>query len=144
MDRIIEVKVCGNHLTKDSKCAGVKGEANVTKLRITFDEGWDGYEKKITFWDAYGLNPIKVELTTNLLENISRLSIQISENLELLEKHIIIVREITDALETAQYYREKIFLSMVNLRCKVDELETIVGSKYWEFPTYSEILYSVK
>ena len=70
MDRIIEVKVCGNHLTKDSKCAGVKGEANVTKLRITFDEGWDGYEKKITFWDAYGLNPIKVELTTNLLENI--------------------------------------------------------------------------
>ena len=87
---------------------------------------------------------LPIDLETNLLENISRLSIQISENLELLEKHIINVREITDALETAQYYREKIFLSMVNLRCKVDELETIVGSKYWEFPTYSEILYSVK
>ena len=54
------------------------------------------------------------------------------------------MKELTDNLETAKYYREKIFLAMVNLRCAVDELETMVGSQYWEFPTYSEILYSVK
>ena len=70
MDRIIEVKIYGNHLTKDSKTAGVRGEANITKLRITFDEGWDGYEKDIVFWDAYGENPVRIMLTTDLLEDI--------------------------------------------------------------------------
>ena len=68
MDRIINVKVGGNHLIKDSKNAGVRGEANVTKLRITFDEGWDGYTKKITFWNARGLNPVCIILS-GLAEN---------------------------------------------------------------------------
>ena len=70
MDRIVEVKVFGNHLTKDSKNAGTKGEANVTRLRITFDESWDGCAKDVVFWDAYGQNPVKITLTTTLLENI--------------------------------------------------------------------------
>ena len=70
MDRIINVKVGGNHLSKDNKNAGVRGEANVTKLRITFDEGWDGYAKKVTFWDARGANPVERLLTVDLLESI--------------------------------------------------------------------------
>ena len=68
MDRIIEVKVCGNHLSKDNKRAGVKGEANVTKLHITFDEGWRHYAKEITFFDAYGKNPTKVILCAQMFE----------------------------------------------------------------------------
>ena len=70
MDRIINVKVGGNHLSKDNKNAGVKGEANVTRLRMSFDEGWDGYAKKVTFWDALGGNPVERTLTTDLIENI--------------------------------------------------------------------------
>ena len=69
MDRIIEVKVGGNYLSKDNKNAGVKGEANVTKLRITFDEGWKEYAKTVTFWDALGANPVKIVLTKDLWEN---------------------------------------------------------------------------
>lgn len=69
MDRIIEVKVGGNYLSKDCKTAGVKGEANVTNLRITFDEGWDGYAKKVTFWDARGLNPVRISLLPHSAEN---------------------------------------------------------------------------
>lgn len=62
MDRIINIKVFGNHMTKDSKTAGVRGEGNNTKLRITFDEGWNGYAKEAVFWDAYGENPVKILL----------------------------------------------------------------------------------
>ena len=72
MDRIIEVKVGGNHLSKDNKNAGVRGEANVTKLRITFDEGWDGYAKTVTFFDAYGNNPVKRIQGVDLLEDITK------------------------------------------------------------------------
>ena len=70
MDRIIEVKVSGNHLKKDNNNAGSRGEANVTLLRITFDEGWDGFAKTVTFLDARGANPVERTLTTNHLENI--------------------------------------------------------------------------
>ena len=72
MDRIINVKVGGNHLSKDSKNAGVTGEGNVTNLRITFDEGWDGYAKTVTFWDAHGNNPVKRIETVDLLEDITK------------------------------------------------------------------------
>lgn len=71
MDRIIEVKVNGNYLFKDNNNAGVQYEANVTSLRIEFDAGWDGYAKKVTFWDAVGGNPVELTLTTDLLEDIT-------------------------------------------------------------------------
>ena len=70
MDRIINVKVGGNYLSKDNKNAGVRGEANVTQLRIAFDESWEHYAKKVTFWDARGLNPVERLLTIDYLENI--------------------------------------------------------------------------
>lgn len=71
MDRIINVKVGGNYLLKDNKNAGVRGEANVTRLRITFDDGWlkENYAKKVTFWDAKGLNPVVVDLLPTMAED---------------------------------------------------------------------------
>ena len=70
MDRSIEVKVNGSYLTLDNKNAGVQHEANVTSLRITFDPGWDGYAKKVTWWNAKGQNPVERTLTADLLEDI--------------------------------------------------------------------------
>lgn len=72
MDRIIEVKINGNYLTKDNNLGGVQGEANVTALRIEFDAGWDGFAKTVTFLDALGQNPVKRTLTADLLEDITK------------------------------------------------------------------------
>lgn len=69
MDRVIEVKVNGNYLTKDGKNAGVRGEANATILRITFDEGWKGYGKRIFFIDALGGKPVSVVISPAHWEN---------------------------------------------------------------------------
>ena len=70
MDEIINISVNGNSLKKDYNCAGVQGESNSTKLRITFSMNWDGYGKIITFWNAFGQNPVQIQLGSNLLENI--------------------------------------------------------------------------
>lgn len=70
MDRIVEVKVNGSHVWKDSQSAGTQGEVNATSLRIEFDEGWDGFAKTITWWDAKGENPTSRVLTAAELENI--------------------------------------------------------------------------
>lgn len=72
MDRLIEIKVSGNHLWKDNDLAGVQGEGNITFLRITFDGGWAGFAKSITFFDARGKNPVKRVLTTDLMEDAAQ------------------------------------------------------------------------
>lgn len=71
MDRLIEVKVKGNHLTQDNNVAGVQYEGNVTALRIEFDKDWDNYAKTVIFFDAYGQNPVKRILTADLLEDFA-------------------------------------------------------------------------
>ena len=71
MDRLIEVKVRGSHLTQDNNVAGVRGEGNVTALRIEFDEGWDNFAKTVIFFNSHGENPVKRILTADLLEDIA-------------------------------------------------------------------------
>lgn len=72
MDRIIEVRVDGSHIRKDNRYAGVQHEGNTTRLRITFDESWDGYAKKVTWWDAKGENPVEILLGADKLEDVTR------------------------------------------------------------------------
>lgn len=66
MDRIINVHVNGHYLTKDGNKAGVKGEANATKLMIWFDRNdneWGSCAKEVIFHNALGENPTKVIIT---------------------------------------------------------------------------------
>lgn len=70
MDRKIRIDVNGSYIKKDNNTAGVMGEGNSTKLNIIFDESWDGYAKSITFYNARGLNPTEIVLTTDLLTDI--------------------------------------------------------------------------
>lgn len=71
MDKLIEIKVNGSMVTKDSHVAGAAGEGNATRLRIEFDAGWDAYAKTVTFWDAKGENPTRRILTADLLEDMT-------------------------------------------------------------------------
>ena len=47
-------------------------------------------------------------------------------------------------LDLACVYKDTVFAAMNDLRAVVDELETLTASKYWPYPTYGEILFSVK
>ena len=71
MDRIINVTINGTYLTKDANRAGIQGEGNAVILRIAFDEGWSGFSKTVTFWNAKGENEnaVKVILGVNLLDD---------------------------------------------------------------------------
>lgn len=43
----------------------------------------------------------------------------------------------------AQYYHDYVFASMQEARAVADEIEMIVGEKYWPYPTYGALLYGV-
>lgn len=58
MPRTVNVSVNGSFVKKDSKNAGVQGEANVTTLHIEFGSEWEPYSKRIIWRDANGENPV--------------------------------------------------------------------------------------
>ena len=79
-----------------------------------------------------------------LLLKISELSASLLTRLQDLETSTLEVNRNDDVLTVAQFYRDTILGHMSELRLVVDELETLVGKKYWALPTYGEILYSTE
>ncbi len=49
-----------------------------------------------------------------------------------------------DANETATYYKSVVIPAMDAVRIPADELELLVGRDYWPFPTYGDLLFSVR
>lgn len=86
---------------------------------------------------------LNCQLEESLIESISSLSSSLYMKLIDLENSVLESRNQDTSLETAKYYREWVFVNMQSLRSVVDELETVVGKKYWPFPTYGDLLFSV-
>lgn len=86
---------------------------------------------------------LSCELEEKLIGTLSDLSASLYKSMEKLEDALIKAKDQGSSLDMAKYYRETVFIDMQSLRSVVDELETLVGKKYWTFPTYGELLYSV-
>ncbi|MCL2443241.1 MAG: glutamine synthetase type III, partial [Treponema sp.] len=97
--------------------------------------------------EEHFLNNI-MKLSASLIKNLivlENLSCSIGKNFttEDTEIHGENKSDERDVLDTAKFYRDRIITGMSELRLIVDELETFIARKYWPFPTYAEILYSV-
>ena len=88
--------------------------------------------------------PLPITVEKELLEEASSLCEKLYSQLISLEKTTEESREIKDTLPAAQFARAQLFTKMEELRETVDTLETLLPRKMWPFPTYAEILYSVK
>ncbi len=88
-----------------------------------------------------------IDVCTKLGEKRAMRTISLTEELmekiEVLEEKTGIVGTIADEYEAAKFARDEILSAMQSLRATADELETIVGSKYWPFPTYVELLFNI-
>ena len=79
----------------------------------------------------------------SLLKKLSGFSDKLYANAEVLEKDTENAPQDGDTLAIARYYRETVFSQMETTRKPADKLESLVGSKYWPYPTYGELLFSV-
>lgn len=61
-----------------------------------------------------------------------------------LEDSLLEVRALSDTLEQARFYKETVFAAMNELRIVVDEMETHCSAGYWPYPSYGDLLFSVK
>jgi len=78
-----------------------------------------------------------------LIYKLSLLTNSLYNKTELLENNLLEVKNFASSIESANYSRSHIFAAMQELRAVIDELETNTAKKYWPFPTYGEILFSV-
>ena len=79
----------------------------------------------------------------SLLGKISKLSSLLYKNLNDLENALLESKIDLDVTTQGCFYRDNILPVMASLRIIIDELETIVTRKYWPYPVYGKMLYSV-
>ncbi len=79
-----------------------------------------------------------------IISKLSTLSGVIYDRCEALDKSLIGAMDSEDALKTAVYYKDTVFKAMNELRLSVDEAEVITDRKYWPYPGYGELLFSVR
>ena len=79
-----------------------------------------------------------------LLRRLSALSAEMMDRCAILEEALAEPNKGTDAYIAARYYRERVFAAMEPLRAAVDEMETITAADYWPYPSYTDLLFSIK
>jgi glutamine synthetase len=82
-------------------------------------------------------------LETGLLDKVSKLSGSMLKKLDTLEAELSQAKNKPDINELASFTQGPILSTMSELRTIVDELETMVSRKYWPFPVYGELLFSI-
>ena len=78
-----------------------------------------------------------------LLVQISAISGDLYEKVDALEDALMSAKEVGETLAEAKAFRAEVIPAMNELRAAADRLETLVGEKYWPFPTYGDLVFSV-
>ena len=79
-----------------------------------------------------------------IVEELSKLSASAAIHGHALEAAMEGLKVRQESLPVARYYRDRVFPAMQSLRAVVDEMELRCGAKYWPYPSYGDILFSVK
>ena len=67
-----------------------------------------------------------------------------SEDAAKLSDALLQAGELPSAQEAADFYQAEVFKDMAELRLAVDEMETLTSRACWPYPTYGELLFSVR
>ena len=87
---------------------------------------------------------IPCEAELDIIKRLSGLQDCAYKKLAALDNVIIGVKEVgEDPIEVATYYKDSVITAMTELRAVVDEMETLVSSDYWPYPSYGDLMFRV-
>lgn len=78
-----------------------------------------------------------------LLKQVSALGESLYKKQEHLQQMMIKAQSVALPQKRAEFVRENLFVTLQEMRGVIDTLETMVGKKYWPYPTYGEMLFNV-
>ncbi|MDD3394186.1 MAG: glutamine synthetase III [Anaerotignum sp.] len=74
---------------------------------------------------------------------LSDLCADFADKMKKLQDSLAKAKGFGDGQAEAEHYKDAVIPAMVELRAIADKMEEEVGGKYWPFPTYGELLFSV-
>ena len=86
---------------------------------------------------------VKCNYEISTMERLSELTDYILESVEALEDSLKKLSGYSDILSTSEAVRDDVLPKMEVLRGYVDEAEMLTSEKYWPFPSYGKLLFSV-
>ncbi len=86
---------------------------------------------------------VSCEYEKKLIEKLSGLLAKIDAATEELSEALTEYQKITDITESSLFIRDEILPGMAALRAPADEAEDLTAEKYWKYPVYGKLLFSV-
>ena len=81
---------------------------------------------------------------SGLVKKLSKLTDRIAIKTEELENALVELHNAEGIISEANMIRDVVLVKMGELRLACDEAETVTAKKYWPFPTYGDLLFSVR
>ena len=136
-------------ITLENYCKTVIIEANtmVDMARMQIAPAVEKYAASVAK-SAAAKKALDAELAcsyeTTLVRKLSALTDRIAVQTDLLEAAIMDVAKAGDVGTESAMIRDTLLAKMGELRVACDEAETLTAKSYWPFPTYADILFSVR
>ncbi len=87
---------------------------------------------------------LKCRYEISTIEKLTDLTDNILSSVEILEQELADLKNCKDIFETSAAIRDKILPAMSTLRGYVDAAEMLTSAKYWPYPSYGKLLFSVQ
>ena len=87
---------------------------------------------------------VVVDAETALLKKLSALTSCLYKKIAALDAALLDVKFHTEVEDCAKYYGSSVINAMNELRAVADELEVITAKSAWPFPSYGDMLFSIK
>ncbi len=135
------------YLENYSKTIRIEALTMLEMVKKDFTDGLMAYETALTdtaIQKKQVLSGAKCTLETSILTKLDAASEAIGAAVEKLESDLAATTEITDSLELATAFHDKVLADMDALRAPVDAAEEMIPETYLPYPTYSKLLFSLR
>ena len=130
-----------------SKSVHIESLTMQEMVRKDLTEGIVAYEKDLSkeaMQKKSLLGDKAATLEISLLKKLDEASLEMSKALEKLAEDTVTAEGKTDALETAAFYQSTVLADMDELRKYADQAEALIPDKYLSYPTYGQMLFSLR
>jgi len=90
------------------------------------------------------LGGIDISYEIAAVSRLSELMGMASKTVNALDSAVIESAGIASQEERSVFCRDRILATMNELRIYVDEMETMTSAEYWPYPSYGELLFSIR
>lgn len=130
-----------------SKSVHIESLTMQEMVRKDLTEGIVAYEKDLSkeaMQKKSLLGDKAATLEISLLKKLDEASLEMSKALEKLAEDTVTAEGKTDALEIAAFYQSTVLADMDELRKYADQAEALIPDKYLSYPTYGQMLFSLR